>query len=30
VHAVGNIAQEFPRHDKLGPSLEIAGRWCCS
>jgi hypothetical protein len=30
VHAVGNIAQEFPRHDKLGPTLQIAGRWCCS
>jgi hypothetical protein len=30
VHAVGNIAQEFPRHDKLGPMLQIAGRWCCS
>jgi hypothetical protein len=29
VHAVGNIAQEFPRHDKLGPTLQIAGRWCC-
>lgn len=29
VHAVGNIAQEFPRHDKLGPLLQIAGRWCC-
>ncbi len=30
VHAVGNIAQEFPRHDKLGPRLQIANRWCCS
>jgi len=30
VHAVGNIGQEFPRHDKLGPTLQIAGRWCCS
>ena len=30
VHAVGNIAQEFPRHDKLGPRLQIASRWCCS
>jgi hypothetical protein len=30
VHAVGNIAQEFPRHDKLGPTLQVAGRWCCS
>jgi WD40 repeat protein len=29
VHAVGNIAQEFPRHDKLGPMLQIAQRWCC-
>jgi hypothetical protein len=29
VHAVGNIAQEFPRRDKLGPVLQIAGRWCC-
>jgi len=30
VRAVGNIDQEFPRSDKLGPMLEIANRWCCS
>jgi hypothetical protein len=30
VHAVGNIAQEFPRNDKLGPLLQVADRWCCS
>ncbi len=29
VRAVGNIEQEFPRPDKLGPMLEIADRWCC-
>lgn len=29
VRAVGNIEGEFPRPDKLGPLLQIAGRWCC-
>jgi hypothetical protein len=29
VRAVANIEQEFPRPDKLGPTLEIADRWCC-
>ena len=28
-HAVGNIEEQFPRPDKLGPQLELAGRWCC-
>jgi hypothetical protein len=28
-HAVGNIRQQFPRRDRLGPQLELAGRWCC-
>jgi hypothetical protein len=27
--AVGNIRQQFPREDGLGPMLELAGRWCC-
>jgi hypothetical protein len=30
VHAVGNIKQQFPRADGRGPTLSIAGRWCCS
>ncbi len=29
-HAVGNIAEQFPRTDGLGPVLEVDGRWCCS
>jgi WD40 repeat protein len=29
-HAVANIEQEFPRHDGLGPLLQVAGRWCCA
>ena len=29
VRAVSNIEQEFPRPDRLGPMLQIAGRWCC-
>ncbi|HEY6961855.1 MAG TPA: hypothetical protein VI408_08225 [Gaiellaceae bacterium] len=28
-HAVGNIREQFPRHDGLGPLLQLAGRWCC-
>jgi hypothetical protein len=28
-HAVGNIAEQFPRHDRLGPQLELGDRWCC-
>jgi hypothetical protein len=30
VRAVGNIEQQFPRADGLGPSLRLADRWCCS
>ena len=29
-HAVGNIAEEFPRHDGGPPMLLLAGRWCCT
>jgi hypothetical protein len=29
-HAVGNIGEQFPRHDRLGPHLELADRWCCA
>jgi len=29
-HAVGNIVEQFPRGDHLGPQLELAGRWCCA
>jgi hypothetical protein len=28
VHAVA-IGTEFPRHDDVRPTLQIAGRWCC-
>lgn len=28
-HAVGNIREQFPRRDHLGPQLELADRWCC-
>jgi WD40-like Beta Propeller Repeat len=30
VQAVGNIREQFPRADHLGPVLELSGRWCCS
>jgi hypothetical protein len=30
VHAVANIAEQFPRADDRPPSLQLAGRWCCS
>jgi WD40-like Beta Propeller Repeat len=30
VHAVANIAEQFPRADDRRPSLQLAGRWCCS
>jgi hypothetical protein len=30
VHAVANIKQQFPRHDHLGPNLQLDGRWCCA
>jgi hypothetical protein len=30
VRAVGNIEQQFPRADGLGPTLQLADRWCCS
>jgi dipeptidyl aminopeptidase/acylaminoacyl peptidase len=30
VHAVANIKEQFPRADDRPPSLELAGRWCCS
>jgi len=29
VQAVGNIREQFPRADHLGPLLELTGRWCC-
>ncbi len=29
-HAVANIGEQFPRADDRPPSLELAGRWCCS
>ncbi len=29
VRAVSNIEQQFPRGDRLGPQLELDGRWCC-
>lgn len=29
VHAVANVAQQFPRPDGLGPQFELANRWCC-
>jgi WD40 repeat protein len=28
-HAVANIKQQFPRADHRGPTLQLAGRWCC-
>jgi PQQ-like domain len=30
VHAVGNIREQFPRHDGLQATLELSGRWCCA
>ena len=30
VRAVANIEQQFPRADRLGPSLQLDERWCCS
>jgi hypothetical protein len=30
VHAVANIREQFPRHDGLGPLLQLDGRWCCA
>jgi hypothetical protein len=30
VHAVANIKEQFPRADDRPPSLELAGRWCCT
>jgi len=30
VHAVGNIKEQFPRADHLGPVLQLDQRWCCS
>jgi hypothetical protein len=30
VNAVANIREQFPRADGRGPTLELAGRWCCS
>ena len=30
VQAVGNIREQFPRADHLGPVIELSGRWCCS
>lgn len=29
VQAVGNIREQFPRADHLGPILQLSGRWCC-
>ena len=28
--AVANIGEQFPRADDRPPSLELAGRWCCT
>ena len=30
VHAVGNIKEQFPRRDHLGPILQLDQRWCCT
>jgi Tol biopolymer transport system component len=30
VRAVANIDEQFPRPDRLGPLLELAGGWCCT
>jgi hypothetical protein len=30
VRAVGNIKEQFPRSDHLGPVLQLDGRWCCT
>jgi hypothetical protein len=30
VHAVGNIKEQFPRGDHLGPVLQLDQRWCCT
>jgi hypothetical protein len=29
VRAVANIREQFPRFDRLGPQLQLDGRWCC-
>jgi hypothetical protein len=29
VRAVANVAEQFPRADKLGPVYELARAWCC-
>jgi hypothetical protein len=29
VRAVANIDEQFPRPDRVGAPLELAGRWCC-
>ena len=29
VHAVANVAQQFPRPDHLGPHFQLDSRWCC-
>jgi hypothetical protein len=29
VRAVANVAQQFPRPDKLGPMFVLADAWCC-
>jgi hypothetical protein len=30
VRAVGNIKEQFPRSDHLGPVLQLDQRWCCA
>ena len=30
VHAVSNIREQFPRHDRKAPLLEFDSRWCCT
>jgi len=30
VHAVTNLARQFPRPDDAYPSFRLAGRWCCA
>lgn len=29
VRAVANVDQQFPRPDRLGPTFDLSGRWCC-
>jgi hypothetical protein len=29
VHAIANVAEQFPRPDDAEPSFSLSGRWCC-